>query len=492
MLSARGISKSYGAVRALADVDFTIGPGEIVALAGENGSGKSTLAKILAGVVAHDEGEIALDGEACTFGRPRDALDRGIALVAQELTAAPQLSVAENVLMTRFPKPLGWFSRRSFDAAARDALALVGVRIDPRARFGSLKPGDRELVEVAKALASKPRFLILDEATSRFGETDVRHLFALLRRLRDEGVSTLLITHRLSEISDIAERAVVLRDGRRVGELARQEISQERLSAMMVGRELRHFFHKREVETGLPLLHVERLVVGDTTQPVSLDVSAGEIVGLAGLVGSGRTELLETIFGVRRARGGRVLVGGDEIPLGSPRRALAAGLALVPEERHRQGLNLAASIRENIAMGTWRLAVANRAGERRISLEAVQRLRIRATGIEARVRSLSGGNQQKVVLARCLTRKPRVLLMDEPTRGIDVGAKEEIFQLIGEMVADGMAILLVSSELTEILGLCDRIVVMHERRVVGDLKRADATEERLALLSAGGGEVLVA
>ena len=492
MLETRAITKSYGAVRALSDVDFAIGRGEIVALAGENGSGKSTLAKILAGVVQPDSGELSLDGAPRSFSRPRDALDCGITMVAQDLTAVPHLSVAENVLMSRLPRPLGLFSRRRFNALAREALAETGIILDPRRLFSTLKPGEREFVEVAKALAADPRYLILDEATSRFGERDVERLFDLLRRLRDAGVSTILITHRLKEICEIAERAVVLRDGRRVGELSGKDIAEQRLTAMMVGRELRDFFHKRQVAIGSPVLEVEGLVVEGASEPVSLAVRAGEIVGVAGLVGSGRTELLETIIGIRKAGGGRLLVGGRQITLGSPRRALAAGLALVPEDRHRQGLNLVTCIRENIAMGTWRLATAQRARERALSTQAVRQLRIRTTGIEAPVRSLSGGNQQKVVVARCLTRRPGVLLLDEPTRGIDVGAKEEVFQLVGEMVGEGMGILMVSSEMVELLGLCDRIIVMHERRVVGELARGEATEERIALLSAGGGRALVA
>jgi rhamnose transport system ATP-binding protein len=492
MLSAQGISKSYGPVRALVDVDFAAGPGEIVALAGENGSGKSTLAKILAGALDPDAGVVRLDGEECAFARPRDALDRGIALVAQESAVVPGLSVAENVLLTQLPSPLAWFSRRASAEAAKPLLATVGVRVNPHAPFAALKVGDRELVEVAKALGAKPRYLILDEATSRLGRADVERLFALLARLRDEGMSTLLITHRLPEICELADRAVVLRDGRRVGELSRGEITEERLSAMMVGRELTDFFHKRDVERGEPQLRVENLVVEGTEDPISFDVRAGEVVGLAGLVGSGRTELLETICGVRTPRSGRVLVDGKQVAAGSPGAALEAGIALVPEDRHRQGLNLRGNVRVNVAMGTWPLVIAQRSRERRITLDAIRRLRIRAVGTEAPVRSLSGGNQQKVVVGRCLTRQPRVLLLDEPTRGIDVGAKEEVFQLIGQMLAQGLAILLVSSDMLEIIGICDRVLVLHERRLVGELSRAEATEKRIALLSAGGAEARVA
>jgi ABC-type sugar transport system ATPase subunit len=283
----------------------------------------------------------------------------------------------------------------------------------------------------------------------------------------------------------------VLRDGRRVGELPRAALGQERLAAMMVGRELAQFFHKRQIARGDVVLRVESLVVPGTSHPVSFEVRAGEVVALAGLVGSGRTELLETIFGARSARGGAVYVGERRVPGGSPRAALAAGVAFVPEERHRQGLNLRSTVRENLVMGTWRLAYADPGRERRTSREAVRRLRIRTTGVDASIRSLSGGNQQKVVVARCLARRPRVLLLDEPTRGIDVGAKEEIFELVGEMLAQGMAIVFVSSEMREVLGLADRVLVMHERRVVGVLERGEASEERIAYLSAGGAEANV-
>jgi rhamnose transport system ATP-binding protein len=488
VLEARNVSKSYGVVRALIDVDFSVGESEIVALAGENGSGKSTLSRILAGVVQPDAGEIVLDGKRRTFSRPRDALDDGIALVTQEPTACPFLSVAENLLLTRLPGPVSPFRRRRYNDLARPLLEQIEVRVDPGMPFASLRSGDRELVEIGKALAASPRYLILDESTSRLGEDDVQRLFRLLRRLRDGGVSVILITHRLPEIVDLADRAVVLRDGARVGELAREGLTEERLISMMVGRELSDYYHKRALEPGAPVLEVHDLVAEGAQAPVSFQVRAGEIVGLAGLVGSGRTELLETICGARRSGGGGVLVDGRPVPPGSPRTALESGIALVPEERHRQGLNLGARIRENIAMGTWPLHWAQPRRERRLSLRAITQFSIRASGIEAPIRSLSGGNQQKVVIARCLNREPRVLLLDEPTRGIDVGAKSEVFQLMGEMLEQGKAIVIVSSDMLEILGLADRVLVMHERRITGELTRAEATEERIAHLSTGGTE----
>jgi ABC-type sugar transport system ATPase subunit len=487
LLEARRISKRYGLVQALLDVEFAIGTGEIVGLAGENGSGKSTLAKILAGALVPDGGEVLVEGTPRAFQAPREALDAGIALVSQEPTVCPSLTVAENLLLTRLPKALSPFRRRRYNERARPLLELIDVDVDPGARFDSLRAGDRELVEIGKALAAEPRVLILDESTSRLGERDVARLFNVLRGLRERGTSIVFITHRLPEFVEFADRAVVLRDGRNVGELSREDLSEERLAAMMVGRTLTGYYHKPQVDRGPPLLHVDQLLVAGAREPVSFTVHAGEVVGLAGLVGAGRTELLETIFGVRRPRAGRVLVAGEEIPAGSPKTALELGIALVPEERHRQGLNMAGSVRENITMGTWSLLLARRRLERSASQHLLERLRIRTAGIEAPIRSLSGGNQQKVVIARCLIHEPRVLLLDEPTRGIDVGAKAEVFALMAELLRQGLAIVLVSSEMLEILGLSDRIIVLHEQAVAGELSRADATEEEIAFLSAGGG-----
>jgi rhamnose transport system ATP-binding protein len=487
VLEARGIAKNYGAVQALLGVDFAVAKGEIVALAGENGSGKSTLAKILAGAILPDGGEIFIDGTVRSFSTPREALDAGIALVSQEPTSCPAMTVAENLLLTRLPNALSPFRRRRYNDLARPILELIDVRVDPGTRFDSLHAGDRELVEVGKALAAEPRVLILDESTSRLGEADVARLFGVLRGLRARGTTVVLITHRLPEVIELADRAVVLRDGRNVGELSGDELTEERLAATMVGRELTSYYHKREIDLGAPLLQVEELVVPGAGEPVSFTVKAGEIVGFAGLVGAGRTELLETIFGVRRAQGGRVLVAGREVRPGSPREALAKGVALVPEERHRQGLNMSGCVRENITMGTWPLYLARRREERNASEHLLERLSIRTAGIEAPIRSLSGGNQQKVVIARCLVHEPRVLLLDEPTRGIDVGAKAEVFALMAELLEHGLAIVLVSSEMLEILGVADRIFVMHEQAIVGELSRSEATEHRIAFLSAGGG-----
>lgn len=488
MLEVQDVTKRFGPVTALAGVDMQVVPGEVVAVAGENGSGKSTLARVISGVLQPDRGGIRVDGTPISFPGPQDALKHGVALVAQELTAVPAMSVAENVLLGRLSPTLGRVRHRQLETDARPLLEEVGLRSPPSRRFSSLRSGERELVEVAKALATNPRILILDEATSRLGEAQVESLFAILRRRRERRTSAILITHRLGEIIEVADRAVVLRDGRKVGELPRGELDERRLSEMMVGRELGTFFHKRQIDPGPGLLEVDELVAPGSEHGVSLTVRSGEVVGLAGLVGAGRTELLETIAGVRTAVAGEVRVSGRRLRSGSVTAALGAGIALLPEDRRGQGLVMERSIAENVALGSFRtLARVERGRERSLGQAAIGRLGIQAAGAHAAVRTLSGGNQQKVVIGRCLALAPKVLLLDEPTRGIDVGAKEEIFRIVGEILERGLGILLASSELLEILGICDRVVVMRERRAVGELSRDEATEQRIAYLSAGGG-----
>jgi len=487
ILAASGITKRFGTVCALDEVSIEVRRGEIVALAGENGSGKSTLARILAGLLPADAGEVRLDGDPLPSHRPRERLDAGIALVAQEPTALPGMSIAENVLLSRFRHASMRVRRSVLAEQARPYLAAVGIDGDPNRPLRSLREGERELVELAKALASEPRVLILDEATSRL--PDPEGFLELIDRLRGEGMGVIFITHRLREIRRLAGRAVILRDGRRVGELERGELTDERLSATMVGRELSELFPTRVAPSTEVGLRVERVVTARTDEPVSLVVRRGEIVGLGGLVGSGRSELLESIAGVRRRLAGDVFVGDELLPRGSVAAALRMGVSFLGEDRHRMGLILHASVRENLELSRMRpLVLVSRRGERARALGTVARFGIRCSDTDSRMSTLSGGNQQKLVVARCILRNPGVLLLDEPTRGVDVGARAEIYRIVVDMAASGMAVLLASSDLGELLGLCDRIVVLHEGAVAGELPGSEATEERICLLSGGGTE----
>ena len=486
ILDVVGVSKSFGVVRALDRVSFHLAPGEVLALAGENGSGKSTLAKILAGALAPDAGTITLGGEVVEFRGPHEALQAGVALVAQEPTVQPHMTIAENVLLHRLRRPMSIVRRRDLVAEANGYLREVGLDVDPRLSFAALPQGARELAEVAKALAAEPRLLILDEATTRL--PDPEHLFAVVeRRCAEQNMAAIIITHRLREIRRLSHRAVVLRDGAKVGELQREELTDERISSMMVGRELGDFFARSARQLGSEVLHVEGLVTDRSDHEIDLTVRQGEIIGVAGLVGSGRSELLETIAGGRRAHGGRVTVNGRHVVGGSPRAGMHAGLSLVPEDRWAQGLIRHEAIVTNVALARHRATErTNRLRDRRRARQAVGDYAVRCSSIDAAVQTLSGGNAQKVLLARCLDHAPSVLLLDEPTRGVDIGAKAEIYEIIDRMVAGGAAVVLASSDLLEILGLCDRVVVLHEGELVGELGRADATEERIALLSAGG------
>jgi len=491
-LTVRGISKSFPGVRALDRVDLDVRAGEVVAVIGENGAGKSTLMKILAGVQAADAGEMRIDGRAVRFAGPADAQRAGIALIHQELNLCDNLSVAANIMLGHEPRRGPFLAERALLDAADRALRRVGLDLDGRRPLAGLSIGQCQLIEIAKALSRAARLLIMDEPTSSLTQAEAERLFAVVGDLRAQGVAVVYISHRLSEVKALADRVVVLRDGRNAAELRGDEIEHGRMVAAMVGRDVDRFYQRRAHEPGYVALAVEGLRTSAWPQhPIHLKVRAGEIVGLAGLVGAGRSELLGTIFGVHPARGGQVRVRGHDLVLGDPRRAIAAGLVLVPENRKEQGLVLDFGVRANVSLPSMHRRA--RAGmfvddhaERRLAEDAVARLAIKAPHVDQSVGLLSGGNQQKVVLGKWLAVDPAVLLLDEPTRGIDVGSKAEIYALLHDLAGRGLAILLASSEMEEVMGVCDRVLVMHEGRITGELPRAAFSEQAILQLAVGG------
>jgi ABC-type sugar transport system ATPase subunit len=492
ILHADGVYKRYGGVQALRGAALTVYPGEVHALVGENGSGKSTMLKILSGQVDADEGSIALAGRPMRVRNPADALRQGIATVTQETTLAPDLSIAENVFLgRRLVARRGIIDWRSTRRRARQALARLDVDLDPGTVVRRLRPDQQQMVEIARALSIDARVLILDEPTSSLTDDEVASLFAVVRRLRDDGVAVIFVSHRLSEIFRVADRITVLRDGRTVGGGAAAEFDRPRLIELMVGRALEEDWpHAESAATAEALLRVRDLSLPGVFTAVDLDVASGEIVGLAGLVGAGRSELLEALFGLRRAHG-TVQVGGRAVSYRRPQQAVRDGVAFVPADRKLQGLVLQMSVRANLMMASTsrvaRLRVPRADRELTRVRGTITALQIRTPSPRAPVTTLSGGNQQKVVLGKWLTTSPRVMMLDEPTRGVDIGAKAEIYRLLFNAAHSGIGILVSSSETPELLTLCDRILVMFRGRIVAALSRAEATEARIAHFAGGHG-----
>ena len=491
VLELRDIRKTFAGVAALRNASLALRSGAVHALMGENGAGKSTLIKVLAGVHTPDGGEILRDGQPVTFANPAQARDAGVAVIYQEPTLFPDLSVAENIYMGRHPvdartRRIRW---PLLYQEVSDLLAQVGLKIDPRERVRGLSVADQQLVEVAKALSLNARVLIMDEPTAAVTPSEVERLFGIVRRLRDRGVAIVFIGHRLEEVFAISDEITVLRDGGYVGTYAAAALDPERLIALMVGRPLDTLYDKPASIPGAPLLRVEGLRREGVFADISFEVCAGEIVGLAGLVGAGRTEVARAIFGIDRLDDGRVLLDGRPVRFASPRQAVRAGLAYVPEDRQSQGLVLPLPISQNVTLPLLREmspgGVLRPARERGLAEEYRRRLSLRARSVRQPARDLSGGNQQKVVLSKWLATRPRVLILDEPTRGIDVGAKAEVHRLIGELAAAGLAILMISSELPEVLAMSDRVLVMREGRLTAALARGEATQERVMAAATG-------
>jgi len=488
-----GVGKTFPGVKALDGVNFELRAGEVMALVGENGAGKSTLLKILAGVYQQDEGEILVAGNVVEISDPQDSQRLNIAMIYQELNLAEHLSVAENVFVGREPRTrFGLVDFRRMNRETRKLFeeSLHTMDIDPRVEVRRLSIAQKQLVEIARALSLEADVIVMDEPTSSLSESEVRVLLELVRRLRDSGLAVVYVSHRLEEVFEVGDRVTVLRDGRLVGVKNTEETTPDEIVKMMVGRKLEDLYGEaeepRSSKTGL---EVRDLMLPGASQGISLRVRAGEIVGLSGLMGAGRTELARAMFGADPVDGGTVLVEGEEVAPGSPRRAIEAGIGYVPEDRKLQGLFLGMSVRENVTAASsqhvGRSGFIRFREDRRLAEEAREQFKIRAASVEQSVRDLSGGNQQKVVLAKWLAVGPRVLILDEPTRGVDVGGKAEIYGLIRQMARQGMALIVISSELPEILGISDRVLVMRQGMLVGELSGSEANEEKVMVLATG-------
>jgi ribose transport system ATP-binding protein len=489
LLRMRGITKLFPGVVALDRVSLELAPGEVLALMGENGAGKSTLMKILGGAYPPDAGELLIDGEPVVLQGIADAKRRGIALIHQELMLAPNLDITGNIFLGNERRKLGMLDRASMNQTARQLLQRVGLGLAPTTPVGTLTAGQMQMVEIAKSLAFKARLIIMDEPTSSLTAGESEQLFKIVQ-LRDDGIAIVYISHRMEEVLHLADRITVMRDGRRVGDLTAAEATHDKIVSMMVGRTFTNRFpDKVERPPGEPMLVVRGLRVPGAPAGVSFEARRGEVLGFAGLVGAGRTELMQVVFGVTAALGGSMLLEGKPFMPARPRQAIDCGVYLAPEDRKRHGLVLPMTIAENISLpdlANYRpRGWLQRRTEERVANTEVRRMHIKTPSIYRKVVNLSGGNQQKVVLGKWLAMRPKVLILDEPTRGIDVGAKAEIYHNMARLAEEGIAIIMVSSDMEEILGVSDRVVVMHERRITGTLPRNRLDQELIGSMMSG-------
>jgi rhamnose transport system ATP-binding protein len=491
LLNAAAISKAFAGVQALDQVSFDLRAGEVHAIVGENGAGKSTLIKIMTGAIAADSGTLSVSGRAVERMSPALSRQLGVAAIYQQPSQFRHLSVAENIAVAREGgsgwRPIDWRRRRAF---ARQLLDELGAHIHPDRRVDTLSMPEQQLLEIAKALGADARILIMDEPTASLTSSEVQRLFATIDRLRQKGVGIIYISHRLEEIAELADRVTVLRDGRTVTTLLRDELPSADLPRLMVGRELSRIFPKRRVPLGETALEVRGLSSRAAgVESVSFSVRTGEILGIAGLVGSGRTELAMTLFGLLPSDSGEIIIGGRRERIASPREAIERQLAYVPEDRRRHGVIPEMSLAANISLpdldAVSRTYLIDSDAEHELAERFVSRLRVKTSSVDANVETLSGGNQQKVAVARWLATGPKVLILDEPTQGVDVGAKAEIHELMGELAARGVAIVMISSELPELVGMSDRIAVMRHGAIVGELPAAESTESKILALALG-------
>jgi inositol transport system ATP-binding protein len=488
VLKLTQITKSFPGVKALKEVSLDVMPGEVHALMGENGAGKSTLMKIVAGMIRPDIGTIELDGQAVQIRNEREAMAAGISMIHQELMPVKEMTIAENIFLGREPDIglLGIVNKREMHKNTSDLLKRVGVDLSPKLMMKQLSVAETQLVEISKAISYNSRIIIMDEPTSAITEREVEKLFGLIRALKEQGVAIIYISHKMDEIFQISDRITILRDGQYVGTAVAKELDNEKLIRMMVGRELSNIFPKTDNEAGEICLEVRSLTRAGEFQNISFQVRKGEIVGIAGLMGAGRTELAETVFGLRKADSGEILINGRKVSIHTPQDAIQNGIALVPEDRKGVGLNLIASVKNNLTLpnlGSFQTAgiigFILQSKERKAAEKQIVALNIKTPTMHQRVGSLSGGNQQKIVLGKWLMQNPDILILDEPTRGIDIGAKAEIYALINELAKEGKAIIMISSELPEIIGLSDRVLVLSGGRLTGEYSKEDITQEKI-------------
>lgn len=490
VLSLHQITRSFPGVKALAGVNLELFPGEVHSLMGENGAGKSTLMRVIGGVLPPDSGTMRLRGQAYRPHSPRDSKAAGIAFIQQELTLVPELSVAENLLLGRMPHRLGWLNRPEMRRRAQKALDFLEIELPLDEPSRTLNVGQGQMLEIARALQDRADVLIMDEPTAALSQKEAEHLFSAIRRLRAQGSAIIYISHRMEEVYELSDRLSVLRDGATTGTWKMSEITPQQVVAQMVGREMEETVDSQRAEPGPVVLEVSGLTRAPLVQDVSFQVRAGEVVGLAGLVGAGRTEIARIIAGADPCQSGVVLLDGQELETGSPARAIARGVGLVPEDRKHQGLVLGMSVQDNVSFAVLsqlaRLGWLKGQACQQLADRYIQELRIRTPSREQGVGTLSGGNQQKVVMGKWLARDCRLLILDEPTRGVDVGAKAEIYRLIEDQVAAGKAVLLISSELPELLRLSSRVLVISAGKVVAEYARVEATPEKILASALAG------
>ncbi|MCG5480164.1 MAG: sugar ABC transporter ATP-binding protein [Ensifer alkalisoli] len=490
LLAAEGVRKEFPGVVALDDVEFKLKRGTVHALMGENGAGKSTLMKILAGIYHPDQGSVKLRGVDIQLKSPLDALENGIAMIHQELNLMPFMTIAENIWIRREPKNrFGFVDHREMRRMTAKLFERLKIHLDPDIEVRHLSVANRQMVEIAKAVSYESDVLIMDEPTSALTEREVAHLFEIIRDLRSQGIGIVYITHKMNELFEIADEFSVFRDGKFIGTHASSEVTRDDIIRMMVGREITQMFPKEDVPIGDVVLSVKNLTLDGVFHDVSFDVRAGEILGLAGLVGSGRSNVAETLFGVTPASSGTISIDGKEIVIGTPNTAIRNRMAFLTEDRKDTGCLLILDILENmqIAVLQDRFVKGGFVSEKEVTAacdDMSRKLRVKTPNLHERIENLSGGNQQKVLIGRWLLTNPRILILDEPTRGIDVGAKAEIHRLVTELARNGVAVIMISSEMPEVLGMSDRIMVMHEGRVTGFLDRAEATQIKVMELAA--------